>query len=54
MDKETSLELLTLFFNNTPDNVYVKDANSAFLLASKATVKLLKAEKFEDIEGKTD
>jgi PAS domain S-box-containing protein len=54
MDKETSLELLTLFFNNTPDNVYVKDASSAFLLASKATVKLLKAEKFEDIEGKTD
>jgi PAS domain S-box-containing protein len=54
MDKETSLELLTLFFNNTPDNVYIKDTNSAFLLASKATVKLLKADNFEDIEGKTD
>jgi PAS domain S-box-containing protein len=54
MDKETSLELLTLFFNNTPDLIYVKDINSVFILASKPTSALMGVEKPEDLEGKTD
>lgn len=54
MIDDASAELLKLFFSNTPDNVYVKDTNSAFLIASKATATLMGIESPDMIIGKTD
>ena len=54
MESYSSSDLLKLFFNNTPDVVYVKDRQSAFLLASKALAHLMGKTEAVEIIGKTD
>jgi PAS domain S-box-containing protein len=45
---------LNILINNLPDCVYIKDSNRRYILCNQRFVKLLKADSYENIIGKTD
>jgi hypothetical protein len=46
--------LLNTIIENIPDTIYMKDSKGRKIVANKNDIKVCGAERFEDIEGKTD